>query len=196
MQRFSALSGGLVAAILCAVAGQATAEDRGRVNAPAFFDNDIGFEVAGTISARCTVDQGSSQASFGDVLDGRVGGNRAAQLDLAFDLSCNSPFRVTMISDNGGLVTLARGGPAFRDRLNYSAVLELNDGRATQACASADMIRGGDRDDRCVFRFRDPAGATGPATVKLSMTADTTPLLGGAYTDRLTVRITPLLGGD
>ncbi len=182
--------------MLCVMAAPVAAEDRARFVAPAFFDADIGFEVAGSIAARCIVDQNSHAGSFGEVLDGVRGGNRAAQLDLAFSLDCNSPFRVTMTSHNGGLVTQARGGPAFRDRLDYEAVMALADGRQTPACESQDMIPGADRDDRCVFRFRGRDGVAGPATVKLTMDADSTPLLAGAYADRLTVRITPLMGGD
>jgi len=184
-----------VAALLCAAA-PAVAEDPGRGIAPTFFNRDIGFKVAGSISARCTIDQSSHEGSFGDVVDGRRGGNRDAELDLALTLDCNSPFRVLMTSRNGGLVTQAQGSAAFRNSIDYSAALRLSDGRETAACDSQDMARGGEREDRCVFRFREQTGAGGLATIKLSMNSDPRPLLAGTYSDRLTVRITPLMGGD
>lgn len=174
----------------------ATAEDKGRVAPLAIFDNDIRFEVAGQISARCTVSQGLNHASFGDVLDTRVGGNRTAELNLAFSFACNSPFRVAMTSQNGGMLTQARGSAPFRNRLDYSAALAMEGGRQTSACDSADMVVGAPRQDRCVFRFRDRAGAAGPATVKLTMAADPAPLLAGQYADRLVLSISPLVGGD
>lgn len=188
-----ALAGAL---LMLGAAHAATAEDKGRVTPPAVFDNDIRFEVAGFIPDRCTVHQKSTQASFGDVLDTRVGGNRAAELDLAFSFACNGPFRVAMTSQNGGLLTQTQGSAPFRNRLDYSAALAIEGGRQTDACDSADMVVGAPREDRCVFRFRNRAGAAGPATVKLTMAADPTPLLAGQYADRLVVRITPLLGGD
>jgi hypothetical protein len=192
------LCSGLLAAGLWVAAATvpAFAEDRARAAPPAFFKTEIGFEVAGTITARCTIDQDGHEAGFGDLLDTRRGGNRDAELDLAFRLDCNSPFRVAMTSQNGGLVTPTLGGGAFRDTIDYSAALTLADGRQTAACDSRDMERGGERDGRCVFRFRDRQGASGTATINLSVTADAAPLRAGSYSDRLMVRITPLMGGD
>lgn len=178
------------------VAVEAGAESRDRVLPTANADRDFQFEVAGKISPRCTVTQTEQPASFGDVLDTRAGGNRSAELTLDLGFNCNSPFRVAMTSQNGGLITQTSGGAHFRNRLVYSAIFAITGGRETAACGSADMVAGASRRDRCVFRFRDQHGAAGPAKVKLAMTADTTPLLAGQYADRLVLKITPLMGGD
>ncbi len=195
---FGRRAAAILGAAAAVIAGPAFAEGPvdPRVATAFFFDNDIRLEVAGVISPRCTIDQSERSGSFGDVLDPRRGGNQAAELELDFRFACNSPFRVSMTSQNGGLVTQARGPAPFRNRLDYTAIVALNDGRQTDACDSADMVLGAPRDERCVFRFEDAGGASGPAKVRLSMTADSTPLLGGQYADRLVVRITPLLGGD
>lgn len=166
-----------------------------RVATASFLDNDVRLEVAGYISPRCTVDQEQETGSFGEVLDPRVGGNTDKTLNLAFSFDCNSPFRVSMTSDNGGLLTAAPAVAPFRNRLDYSAALAMG-GKQTTACKSADMRPGTRGRDGCVFRFHNPDGAFGTAEVRLSIKADATPLLAGAYADRLTVRITPLLGGE
>lgn len=188
-RRYAALAAFVVVAV---GATPSAAEQPGAVGLASPFDSDIRFEVAGVISPRCSVDQSARSASFGQLVDPVAGGNRAAAIDLDLNFACNSPFRVVMTSDNGGLQTSARGGANFRDRISYSAVMSWDAGRRrTPACESHRMVRGA---DRCVFRTN--GGAAGPATVKLAMDADATPLLAGAYSDRLVLRITPLLGGD
>lgn len=166
-----------------------------RVAATSFLDNDIRLEVAGHISQSCTVDQSQQRGTFGEVLDSRVGGNTDKTLNLDFSFACNSPFRVSMTSDNGGLLTAAPAIAPFRNRLDYSAALAM-DGSQTSACKSADMLPVTRGRDGCVFRFQNASGAAGSAQVRLSIKADATPLLAGAYADRLTIRITPLMGGD
>lgn len=182
----------LAAQLLCAA--QATAEDRhpGPDARP-----DLRFEVAGFISPRCTIDQDTHRASFGQLLDNQTGGNVARQIDLALSIDCNSPFQVQMTSQNGGLLTQAAGGDGFRRLIPYDASLSLEGARRGLECSSDRMVAGGNGDNRrCDLKIRRDDGVSAPGALQLSLAADATPLLAGRYSDRIVVRISPLIGGD
>jgi len=158
--------------------------------------NRLRVEVAGVISPRCTVSQSESSASFGQLLDTSSGGTIARNLNLDFTFDCNSPFRAVMISQNGGLQTDATRASGFRSRITYDAALALPNGRTTSSCDSEQMQREAGEHAGCVFRFNGRQGASGAASVKLSMAPDPTPVLAGQYRDRLVLRLSPILGGE
>lgn len=179
---------------LC-LAGLATAASASDL-VPSNASNRMRVEVSGVVSPRCEVRQSDSTANFGQLLDPSSGGTIARSLTLDFTFDCNSPFRAVMTSANGGLLTEATPANGFRNRITYDAALALPNGRTTSSCDSEAMQRQrGDRSD-CVFRFTGREGASGAASVKLSMTPDPSPVLAGRYTDRLVLRLSPILGGE
>jgi hypothetical protein len=189
----SLMRAGLAAALLSAAfAADARALER---PAPTSADRtDIRYEVAGFISPRCTIDQESHQATFGQILDQQTGGNVAREIDLGFTIDCNSPFRVHMASQNGGLQTDARGDAPFRRLIPYDAALTI-DGRRGMECTSSQMdVRG--RDGGCDVRIRAERGLSASGALQLSLDASAAPLLAGQYRDRIVVQISPLIGGD
>jgi hypothetical protein len=180
---------------LCVAGGLATAANATDL-APASASTRLRIEVAGVISPRCTVGQSESSASFGQLLDPSTGGTAARSLTLDFTFDCNSPFRAVMTSQNGGMQTDVAPAPGFRNRITYDAALALPNGQASRACDSEQMQREAGERAGCVFRFNGRAGASGAASVKLSMAPDPTPVLAGQYRDRLVLRLSPILGGE
>lgn len=164
--------------------------------APVATSNRLRVEVAGVISPRCAVGQSEGSASFGQVLDMAGGGTLARSLKLDFTFDCNSPFRAVMTSQNGGLLADASPASGFRNRIIYDAALALPNGRATPSCGSEQMRREAGERAGCVFRFNGRDGASGAASVKLSMAPDPSPVLAGQYRDRLVLRLSPILGGE
>ncbi|WEK56894.1 MAG: hypothetical protein P0Y52_10085 [Candidatus Brevundimonas phytovorans] len=164
--------------------------------APMGASNRLRVEVAGVISPRCAMGQSENSSSFGQLLDMSSGGTVARSLKLDFTFNCNSPFRAVLTSQNGGLLTDASPASGFRNRIAYDAALALPNGRSTTACSSARMQARGDERSGCTFRFNDRDGASGAASVKLSMAPDPSPVLAGQYRDRLVVRLSPILGGE
>lgn len=180
---------------LCLAGGLSTAASAMDLG-PTGASNRLRVEVAGVISPRCTVSQSEGSASFGQLLDPSNGGTAARNLNLGFTFDCNSPFRAVMTSQNGGLQTDATPASGFRNRITYDAALTLPNGRATSSCDSDQMQREAGERAGCVFRFNGRQGASGAASVKLSMAADPTPVLAGRYRDRLVLRLSPILGGE
>ncbi|MGO4410359.1 MULTISPECIES: hypothetical protein [unclassified Brevundimonas] len=101
-----------------------------------------------------------------------------------------------MTSQNGGLLADASPASGFRNRIIYDAALALPNGRATPSCGSEQMRREAGERAGCVFRFNGRDGASGAASVKLSMAPDPSPVLAGQYRDRLVLRLSPILGGE
>jgi hypothetical protein len=161
----------------------------------------LSVNVTASVSASCAFSAGAVPGGTYSV--GNAAG--AYSLDVAFSLRCNSPSRVGIVSDNGGL----RAGdvpsvPTGYSRLApYQITLSLagNATTASATCQSATLTAG---TGGCVFR--GPATATtglrlpgasdnAPGSfIRISSQGYTDPAIlvaSNAYADRLTVTISP-----
>jgi len=161
----------------------------------------LSVNVTASVSAACSFTSG--QVPGGSYSLGNVEG--AYSLDVAFSLRCNSPSRIGIVSDNGGMK--AAGVPSvpagYSGLAPYQITLSLA-GNATSAqatCQSPTLTAGA---SGCVFR--GPATAT--TGLRLPGASDSVPgsfirissqgyaeptvlIASNAYADRLTVTISP-----
>lgn len=127
----------------------------------------------------------------------------SAQFD--FSLNCTGPSRVAVASANGGLLTQAATAAGYRNKADYQILLNLqaSDGSKAQAsCAASTATSGGS----CAFAGTASttqglqlaaAAVNQPGSfVRVSAPAQVaglSPLVEGAYSDVLTVTVSPSL---
>jgi hypothetical protein len=161
----------------------------------------LSVNVTASVSASCAFSAGAVPGGTYSVGDAAG----AYSLDVSFSLRCNSPSRVGIVSDNGGL--RAAGVPSvpagYSGLAPYQITLSLagNATTASATCQSPTLIAGA---GGCVFR--GPATAT--AGLRLPGASDNAPgsfirissqgysdpailIASNAYADRLTVTISP-----
>lgn len=158
----------------------------------------LSVDVVGHIPARCQLTPAAREADFGDILERGTGASAGGSASLSFELDCNSPARLTLLSRNGGLKFEGRDAssdPDFAQLLSYQARTRLGPlgGSGALACDSAEMRR---QDEGAGCRARLAEGARGEGEIELTLERGGRPLLSGRYTDTLVMRVTPLLGGD
>jgi hypothetical protein len=160
----------------------------------------LSVNVTASVSAACSFSSGAVPGGTYSV--GNVEG--AYSLDVAFSLRCNSPSRVGIVSDNGGLKANVPTVPnGYSQLAPYQITLSLA-GNATSAsatCQSATLTAG---TSGCVFR----GPATASAGLRLPGASDNAPgsfirissqgysdpailIASNSYADRLTVTISP-----
>jgi len=162
----------------------------------------LSVNVTASVSASCAFSTGAAPSGTYSVGNVEV----AFSLDVAFSLRCNSPSRVGVVSDNGGMK--AAGVPSvpvgYALLAPYEITLSLagSEGDTAQAtCQSPTLLAGA---GGCVFR--GPASATaglrlpGPSQdapgsfIRISSQGYAGPAIliaSNAYGDRLTVTISP-----
>ena len=162
----------------------------------------LNVNVTSSVSASCAFSAGAAPDgtySVGDI-------EAAYSIDIAFSLRCNSPSRVGIVSDNGGMQ--AAGVPTvpagYARLAPYQITLSLagDEGSTAQAtCQSLTLIAGA---AGCIFR--GPATATAglrlpgasqdaPGSfIRISSAGYSEPAIliaSNSYADRLTVTISP-----
>jgi hypothetical protein len=161
----------------------------------------LSVNVTASVSASCAFSAGGVPGGTYSV--GNAAG--AYSLDIAFSLRCNSPSRVGIVSDHGGLqaADVPSVPTGYSRRAPYQITLSLagNATTASATCQSATLTAG---TAGCVFR--GPATAT--TGLRLPGASDNAPgsfirissqgyadpailVASNAYADRLTVTISP-----
>jgi hypothetical protein len=114
MNRLSPFAAAALIALSGAAAAQTPSEGQGRIEIVGQAPNACvirGQGNATTVNATYASNSLSSgQLRIVEMVDSTTALGRAASLDLALDVVCNSPHRLTLRSTNGGL--LRRGAPA------------------------------------------------------------------------------------
>jgi hypothetical protein len=190
-------------ASLAACASAASAQTSGRAVYAGSPDAAIlSVNVTASVSAGCAFSAGAAPGGTYSV--GNVEG--AYSIDVTFRLRCNTPSRVGIVSDNGGMKAAdVPSAPAGYSRLApYQITLSLagDQGSTSQAtCQSPTLTAGA---GGCVFR--GPATATtglrlpGPSQdapgsfVRISSPGYSDPatlIASNSYADRLTVTVSP-----
>jgi hypothetical protein len=162
----------------------------------------LSVNVTASVSASCAFSTGGAPGGTYSV--GNV--EAAYSLDVTFSLRCNSPSRVGIVSDHGGLQAgdVPTAPPGYARLAPYQITLRLSGdaGSSAQAtCLSPTLVAGA---GGCVFR--GPATATtglrlpGPSNsspgshIRISSTGYSDPAIlvaSNSYADRLTVTISP-----
>lgn len=154
--------------------------------------------VSGVVTARCTVGQEQASGSFGEILDTAGGGALARSLSLPLAVNCNAPFEAVVSSQRGGLAFEGEPASGFAALVPYAMTLDLPVAGAGLGCESAAMHSVPGQDTSACRRRVEPGGpglASGTATLRLSTRPGGLPLLMGRYSDTITVRLAPRMGG-
>lgn len=152
------------------------------------------YEVQGTIVPACTFAQGARDNEIVGLANPANDTVNAVRIDLPFTVQCNSPVRVAMVSNNGGLKHVGPGtsDPAFTALVPYDAVVSMPSGQAALRCTSGAMASD---QAACSARTAEPVSA-GRGRIAVSVPAQDRLLLAGQYQDRVTLTLTPILGGE
>lgn len=162
----------------------------------------LSINVTSSVSASCAFS--ADAAPNGTYALGNIEG--AYSVDIAFSLRCNSPSRVGIVSDNGGMQAagVPTVPPGYSRLAPYQITLSLagDQGSTAQAtCQSPTLTTGA---GGCIFR--GPATATtglrlpGPSQdapgsfIRVSSAGYSEPAIliaSNSYADRLTVTISP-----
>jgi len=162
----------------------------------------LSFNVTSSVSASCAFS--ADAAPNGTYSLGNIEG--AYSIDIAFNLRCNSPSRVGIVSDNGGMQAagVPTVPPGYARLAPYQITLSLagDQGSTAQAtCQSTTLTAGA---GGCIFR--GPATATtglrlpkpsqdAPGSfIRVSSAGYSEPAIliaSNSYADRLTVTISP-----
>jgi hypothetical protein len=162
----------------------------------------LSVNVTASVSASCTFSAGGApdgNYSVGNIL-------AAYSLDVAFSLHCNSPSRVGIVSDHGGLqaADVPNAPAGYARHAPYQVTLRLagDAGSSAQAtCQSSALVAG---TGGCVFRgpatattglrLPGPAGDVAGSFIRISSQGYADPatlVASNSYADRLTVTISP-----
>lgn len=160
---------------------------------PANIAPSIRYPVSGTIVAACSFSQGARDVRIIGLADPDDDTVRHSQTDLPFAIDCNAPVRVVMQSSNGGLLHAgaATSDPDFSNLVAYNATVHLPNSAAALSCRSHAM----GVPEGCRTTTLNSAGS-GDGRITVSVPSADRLLLAGRYRDRLTVTITPIIGGE
>ena len=161
----------------------------------------LSVNVRASVSASCSFIVGAmpkGSYSLGDL-------KSSYSLDIPFNLTCNSPSRVGIVSDNGGMLaaSVPKDLPGYSNHAPYLVMLRLagDAGSSAQAtCESPTLTAGA---SGCVFRgpatstagLRLPGPSQGRPGSFIRISSPSEPrediLVASDYADRLTVTISP-----
>jgi hypothetical protein len=160
---------------------------------PSNLTPSIRYPVSGVIVAACSFSQAGRDVRVLGLADPSTDTVRRTTADLPFDVSCNAPVRVALSSREGGLKF--NGAPTsdadFTSLVRYDATVHLPGAAAALSCGSQSMSIA----DGC--HAPDAVTTTsGAGHIAVSVPASDRLLQAGTYRDRVTLTLTPLLGGE
>lgn len=149
--------------------------------------------VHGFVEPSCSLTQSVAGGRF-DNVQSAANTARAATLNLPFNMSCNTGFKVSLTSTRTGLRTSAPNvGGMFADAIAYQAQVFMPGDVAGPTCTS-DAMSGACQ--RAVGSDALPGGVLqGEGHIALTILPGTKPLLAGDYTDSLVMTVSPALSG-
>ena len=146
-------------------------------------DDSVSITISGDVPYSCSLGFASSAAELGDI----------ATLDLwqtELAVNCNTPFKVSLRSERGGLENLARPEAVgdFADFVEYEAqlVMPFDDGSSAMiaGCGSAELLQG----DLCAqLSSRGRTAIDQKARLRIDFSRPKEPVLAGEYGDVITV---------
>ncbi len=164
------------------------------VEVPSGATNAMQYAIAGHITARCSLETTSPSVNLGDILDPANGAAVSRRVSVPITYQCNAPFDASVTSLNGGLRFQGLGVANFADLVSYSMAIDLQAaGAITLNCTATQMKGDLARGDSACHASSAPGTGLGGARTELviATTAGTQPLLQGAYSDVISIRLTP-----
>lgn len=158
------------------------------IAAAAHANNQVQVEVRGVVEKECSI-SGENSTNFGfDLGDLSKPGTK----EIIYNISCNSPFKYAIMSDNGGLknqdVTVAPHGFTSHVSYNISVYVPTDDIIINDHCSS-DSIKVG----QVACQFTDSHNGIA-IDKKLLLTMDwiaRETLLSGRYSDKISFYVVP-----
>lgn len=179
-------------AIALFAAGWAGAADASAVS----MSPSLSVRVRGEVQAVCGLSNGAAgtrEFRFSDPVSRDSNVATADSVSLPFSITCNTPMRIDMTSDHGGLHSAAHTSDQdFTSTLAYTAAFRLPDGSTALSCSSAAMSAAAGGCAGSVER----AVTAGDGRIDVTLAPDGRLLLQGEYVDRVTVTVSPLMGGS
>jgi hypothetical protein len=175
-------------ALLCA--GQAIAAD---TSIPQLSPS-LRYEVKGQVAATCSLSNTAEGGAveFRNAVDTSTNLGRADTARLPFTVACNTPIAIRMESTQGGLNNaVTTSDQDFTSLIAYTAQLNLPQRANVLSCTSVSMKAG---QNGCRGEVTD-AVTEGQGAVDVTLNPDGRLLLQGTYADRVTLTLTPILGG-
>jgi hypothetical protein len=157
--------------------------------------SSLRYQVRGEVPIVCSLANPSEGEviEFSAAVDGSSNTGLADTVRLPFSIACNTPMSVKMESDNGGLNNDATTSDTdFTSLFAYTAQLNLPNRANALSCSSAHMKIGA---GGCSGTISD-AVTQGQGGVDVTLNPDGRLLLQGTYADRLTITLSPILGGQ
>ncbi len=167
----------------------------GGAHAPAQASDAVVIKLQGRIQPACGLAIESSTGEGADLNLGDI--SLAGRRPFSFQYSCNAGFSVLMTSARGGLApaaSAAKPPEGFAALAEYDIALDLptDGGGAVQlACSSRQIRDGAGACGRASSLGRSAIRKTATATLSWEGEAHDRPRLAGAYSDVLTIRMTP-----
>lgn len=166
---------------------------------PANAGEQFRLQIFGQISPRCSLNQATRRISLGDVLDRQTGGTRATSGRLAFEIDCNGAFAWRLRSGAGALAMVegpASASDVFRTEIEYRATIDLTRaGGGRRACDSREMTYEHGGRAACSGVERRHRVYQGEGVIEVAVSRSAQPVLRGAYRDRVSLTVSPYLGG-
>jgi hypothetical protein len=183
------LLAGMAGCVLLAAASPAMA---GGHDLFPIFHRSLRIGVVGVVPVDCGLSQPTHRVDIENFQDPANDTVRATSASLPFSVSCNTPISVAITSRHGGLRFDGAGtsDPAFTTLIPYSARVNMPGHANLVHCRSAVMAEGAG----CVGQIAD-AITQGDGAIEVQVRASNALVLNGAYKDRVTISVTPVLGG-
>ncbi len=149
-----------------------------------------GFTVTGTVAKSCTIGGVSNPtADTATIPVSAAGAVNTAVINKSYaNVSCNTPSNVQLTSQNGAVKSSGAAGNGFTNMIDYAASATFSGATATLNTATNPAATGSETGAAVSTTGTQPAGTM---SVAITPQANASKLLGGTYSDTLTITITP-----
>ena len=148
-----------------------------------------GFTVTGTVAKSCTVGGVAHATDTATIPISAAGAVNTAVINRSYSsVACNAPSNVQLTSQNGAIKTTGTGPAAFTNLIDYSAAATFSGATASLNTATNPLATGPESGTAVSTTGTQPNGTM---TVTITPQANVKTLIGGTYSDTLTITITP-----
>lgn len=149
------------------------------------------FTVTGTVTKTCTIGGVSNPSADNATIPiTAAGAVTTTVINKSYaSVACNTPSNLQLTSSNGAVTTPTVAPSGFQNFINYSASATF--GGATATLDTSTNAGTGTAESGTAVSTSSSTTPSGTMTVAITPQAAAKPLLGGTYTDTLSITITP-----
>ena len=148
-----------------------------------------GFTVTGTVAKACTIGGVAHATDTATIPITAAGNVNTAAINKSYsNVACNTPSNVQLSSQNGAVTTAATGPASFTNIIDYAASAVFSGATATLNTSAIPAAAGVETGSAVSTTGTQPAGTM---SVTITPQLNTKTLIGGTYSDTLTITITP-----